>query len=70
VDAPALRSGAPGAGACTPCTGELEILKALPLVHILHPVQEALVEHSHVSLSDEEGLGGIILWLDAVCSLF
>ena len=40
---------------------------ALPLVHILHHVQEALVEHSHVSQSDEEGLGWIILWLYAVC---
>jgi hypothetical protein len=48
-------------------TGELEVLKALPLVHILHHVQEALVGHSHVSRSDGEGLGGIILWLDAVC---
>ena len=40
---------------------------ALPLGHILHHVQEALVEHSHVSQSDEEGLGWIILWLYAVC---
>ncbi len=40
---------------------------ALPFVHILHHVQEALVEHSHVSQSNEEGLGWIILRLYAVC---
>ncbi len=35
-------------------------------VHIIHHVQEALVEQSVVWRSDVKGLGSIIFWLDAV----
>ncbi len=48
-------------------TGELEVLKALPLVHFLHYVQEAVVEHSHFGRCNKELLDGIIVCLDAVC---
>jgi hypothetical protein len=49
--------------------GEFVVCKALQLTHIIHHIQEALVEQSAVWQSNVKGLGGIIFWLDAVCSL-
>ena len=48
-------------------TSDFEVYKALPLVNFCHHVQVELVEQSVVSRRDEEGLGVILFWLDAVC---
>ncbi len=48
-------------------TGELEDAEALAGVQILQHVQEELVEQSVFLGGDEEGLGLVILGLDAVC---